>query len=226
MSVLPVIIGDAVPRSDADASSGTNFARYMLLLFKPWRSFVDLKNADETWSEAYERTAFSPYCKKLIGNMMVDSECRDTKCEQMTAFLASLPQGVGGSNAEGAITIDGDPLSHILAQDDTIMDCEEVMATVEDIHAKFSLDQNKEQSRAFRIAAEHFAFNTMKQMLLFIMGIGGSGKSHVIKAIIALFKRCGCPQNLLLSTPTGSAAVLIDGYTIHALTFLPGGDIK
>ena len=282
---------------------------------------------------------------------MVDSECRDTKCEQTTAFLTSLLQGVGGSNAEGAITIDGDPLSHILAQDNTVMDCqssltgadnessevdddvssrltetelkvcatarqhfsrkagkqrvsmpfgectnlmdaiqatvteygcvmkqekknkcprsteedegfetsprkrhalldphinvtdlldsvhfdpvytsemthEEVMATVEDIHTEFSLDQNKEQSRAFRITAEHFAFNTMKQMLLFITGIGGSGKSHVIKAIVALFKRCGCPQNLLLSAPTGSAVVLIDRYTIHALTFLPGGDIK
>ncbi|KAF8438606.1 hypothetical protein L210DRAFT_831335, partial [Boletus edulis BED1] len=57
----------------------------------------------------------------------------------------------------------------------------------------------------------------MKQMLLFITGITGSGKSHVIKAIVT-FKRCGCPENILLSAPT---AVIIDGHTIHALTFLP-----
>lgn len=59
---------------------------------------------------------------------------------------------------------------------------------------------------------------------MFITGIDGSGKSHVIKAIVALFKCCGCRENLLLSAPTGCATVLIDGYTIHALTFLPGGD--
>ncbi|KAN0088121.1 PIF1-like helicase domain containing protein, partial [Tylopilus felleus] len=86
------------------------------------------------------------------------------------------------------------------------------------------LGSNEEQSRAFRIVAEHFAFDGMKQLLLFITGIGGSGKSHVIKAIVVLFKRCGCSENLLLSAPTGSAAILIDGYTIHALIFLPGGD--
>ena len=101
---------------------------------------------------------------------------------------------------------------------------EEMLEVVEEVHADFFLDTNQEQSRAFRIAAEHFVFSTMEQMLLFITGMGGTGKSHIIKAIIALFKQCGCPENLLLSAPTGSAAILIDGYTIHALTFLPGKD--
>jgi ATP-dependent DNA helicase PIF1 len=56
---------------------------------------------------------------------------------------------------------------------------------------------------------------------MFVTGIGGSGKSHVIRAIVEMFHRCGAPEKLTLSAPTGSAAVLIDGYTIHALTFLP-----
>jgi hypothetical protein len=43
----------------------------------------------------------------------------------------------------------------------------------------------------------------------------------VIRAIVEMFRRCGAPEKLTLSAPTGSAAVLIDGYTIHALTFLP-----
>ncbi|KAF8443746.1 hypothetical protein L210DRAFT_3395916 [Boletus edulis BED1] len=101
---------------------------------------------------------------------------------------------------------------------------DELLEAIDQVHDVFSLENNEEQSRAFRITAEHFAFCTMKQMLLFITGIGGSGKSHVIKAIVTLFKWCGCPENLLLSAPTGCAAVLIDGYTIHALTFLPGGE--
>jgi hypothetical protein len=36
-----------------------------------------------------------------------------------------------------------------------------------------------------------------------------------------LFKRHGASERLLLSTPIGSAAMLIGGCTIHAVTFLP-----
>ncbi|KAG1839205.1 hypothetical protein DFJ58DRAFT_667899, partial [Suillus subalutaceus] len=61
----------------------------------------------------------------------------------------------------------------------------------------------------------------VEQLLMFITGIGGPGKSHVIHAIVEMFWRCGAPEKLTLSAPTGSAAVLIDGYMIHALTFLP-----
>lgn len=58
-------------------------------------------------------------------------------------------------------------------------------------------------------------------MLLYMGGVGGTGKSYVIKAVVRLFQRCGMPEKLLLSAPTGIAAVLIDGYTIHSLTLLP-----
>ncbi|KAJ6521322.1 hypothetical protein B0H10DRAFT_1637800, partial [Mycena sp. CBHHK59/15] len=55
----------------------------------------------------------------------------------------------------------------------------------------------------------------------YIAGVGGAGKSVVIKVLVQFFKCCGSSSKLLLSAPTGCAAVLIDGYTIHALTFLP-----
>ncbi|KAG2738981.1 hypothetical protein P692DRAFT_20660447, partial [Suillus brevipes Sb2] len=81
--------------------------------------------------------------------------------------------------------------------------------------------ENEEQEMSLRIIGEHFIRGDVKQLLMFITGIGGSGKSHVIRATVELFRRCGAPEKLTLSAPTGSAAVLIDGYTIHALTFLP-----
>ncbi|KAG2109789.1 hypothetical protein BD769DRAFT_1326697, partial [Suillus cothurnatus] len=83
------------------------------------------------------------------------------------------------------------------------------------------LSDNAEQEMSFQIVAEHFLQDDMEQLLMFITGIRGSGKSHVIRAIVEMFQRCGAPEKLTLSAPTGSAAVLIDGYTIHALTFLP-----
>lgn len=92
---------------------------------------------------------------------------------------------------------------------------------LKEIISKFKLAENKEQEMSLRIVAEHFIQGDIQQLLMFVTGIGGSGKSHVIRAIVEMFRRCGAPEKLTLSAPTGGAAVLIDGYTIHALTFLP-----
>ena len=101
------------------------------------------------------------------------------------------------------------------------MNVQQLLDIVDEVHADFFLDSNKEQSHMFCITAEHFIFSSMEQMLLFITGVGGTGESHVIKVIVLLFKCCRCPENLLLSTPMGSTVILIKGYTIHTLTFLP-----
>jgi thymidylate kinase len=64
-------------------------------------------------------------------------------------------------------------------------------------------------------------FGMEDQLFLYIAGVAGTGKSYVIKAVVEFFRRCGVSRKLMLSAPTGCAAVPIDGYTIHALTFLP-----
>jgi len=92
---------------------------------------------------------------------------------------------------------------------------------LENIIIEWGLKENTEQERAVRIVGEHFVYGREDQLLMYVGGIGGSGKSYVVKAIVELFKRCGASEKLLLSAPTGCAAVLIGGYTIHALTFLP-----
>lgn len=92
---------------------------------------------------------------------------------------------------------------------------------LENIIREWGLKDNPEQERAVRIVGEHFVYGREDQLLMYVGGIGGSGKSYVVKAIVELFKRCGASERLLLSAPTGCAAVLIGGYTIHALTFLP-----
>jgi hypothetical protein len=92
---------------------------------------------------------------------------------------------------------------------------------ITEIIAEFKLSDNPEQEMCLRIIGEHFCRGEVKQLLMFITGIGGSGKSHVIRATVEMFRRCGAPEKLTLSAPIGSAAVLIEGSTIHALTFLP-----
>jgi hypothetical protein len=98
---------------------------------------------------------------------------------------------------------------------------EEVQLIIDKIVVEFNMDSNEEQERAFRIIANHWKNGDPEQLLMYVGGMGGTGKSHIIRATVEFFRRCGCPDELLLSAPTGCAAVLIDGYTIHALTFLP-----
>lgn len=96
----------------------------------------------------------------------------------------------------------------------------EPSGTVQDIISDMNMWENEEQLRAFQIVANHVQHGG-HQLLMYIAGVGGTGKSHVIHAIVRLFESCGRRAELMLSAPTGIAAVLIGGYTIHALTMLP-----
>jgi hypothetical protein len=91
---------------------------------------------------------------------------------------------------------------------------------VNDIISDMQMWDNEEQLRAFQIVARHVLYGG-SQLLMYIGGVGGTGKSHLIHAIIRLFDQLGRRHKLMLSAPTGIAAVLIGGHTIHALTMLP-----
>ncbi|KAI0661150.1 hypothetical protein C8Q70DRAFT_895632, partial [Cubamyces menziesii] len=52
------------------------------------------------------------------------------------------------------------------------------------------LNANPEQERAFRIIAEHVLSND-DQLLMYIAGVGGTGKTHVVKAIVKFFEGLG-----------------------------------
>lgn len=91
---------------------------------------------------------------------------------------------------------------------------------LEDIIKELGIAGNDEQERAIRTVCDHFINGTEEQLLCHISGPGGTGKSYVVHAIVEFFRRCGASDALLLSASTGCAAVLIHGYTLHALTFL------
>ena len=83
-----------------------------------------------------------------------------------------------------------------------------------------NLLSNKEQLRAFEMVAQHVCFGG-NQLQMFIGGVGGTGKSHVVNAVLRLFSLLGKSRNILVAAPTGAAAILIGGHTIHSLTLLP-----
>lgn len=123
---IPVIIGDGLPKRDNTAHKDEQFCRYLLLLLKPWRSFNDLSRLGQTWHEVFEHTEFSPYCQEIMANMVVDTECRNAKAEHRTLLLSELPLGNDRENGEEQIEVDGNLLTALIADDESLNDAREL----------------------------------------------------------------------------------------------------
>ncbi|KAI9061814.1 hypothetical protein FKP32DRAFT_1555351, partial [Trametes sanguinea] len=101
--IVPVILGERIPRSDRDMAEHEMWARMMSILFVPWRSVTDLRQQDESWNAAFERhrASISEKHLEVIGNMNVLSECRDARdahremrrAEALAFIQEGLPQG-------------------------------------------------------------------------------------------------------------------------------------
>ena len=90
---------------------------------------------------------------------------------------------------------------------------EQVSAT--EVAKKFSL--NTAQSAVFNLVIESLFIVSILQRLIYMGGEGGTGKTRVIQAIVYYFSINQKRHELLLAAPTGSAACLINGETIHRL---------
>ena len=84
-------------------------------------------------------------------------------------------------------------------------------ATVQD----YSL--NEEQERAFRIIANHAVCQNHEQLCMYIGGMGGTGKSQVIKALSHFFLLRKEAHRFVIVAPTGTAAALLGGSTYHSM---------
>ena len=80
---------------------------------------------------------------------------------------------------------------------------------------KFSL--NKEQERAFRIIANHAVSPNPERLRMCISGMGGTGKTQVIKALSHFFSSRKEAHRFIIVAPTGTAAALLGGSTYHSM---------
>jgi PIF1-like helicase len=80
----------------------------------------------------------------------------------------------------------------------------------------------EKQLKAYNIAVEYLSGNKGKQMLMFVTGEGGTGKSFLISLIMEFThlyygKQKGLYGSALAIAPTGAAANLINGHTWQAV---------
>jgi len=86
---------------------------------------------------------------------------------------------------------------------------------LESVVQKFKL--NTEQERAFRIVANHATINNPTQLKMYLGGMGGTGKSQVLKALVEFFRERNESHRIIIVAPTGSAAALLNGSTYHSV---------
>ena len=97
---------------------------------------------------------------------------------------------------------------------------------IEHIVDKYALHVNAEQDRAFRIVANHVSSHTAEQLRMYIGGMGGTGKSQVIKALQELFMIRKEGKKFIMLGPTGPSAVQINGFTYHSMLSLGWSNAK
>jgi hypothetical protein len=101
---------------------------------------------------------------------------------------------------------------------------ENVYHVMDSIGKEFNI--NEQQSVAYCIAAQTFLsllsnchnaqdHHTMQPLRMLMTGPGGTGKTHVVHALNKLMTAYGSAHTIRYLPPTGSAAALIDGTTIH-----------
>ena len=78
---------------------------------------------------------------------------------------------------------------------------------IDSIANKFNL--NQEQERAFCIITNHACSPASEQLKMYLGGMGGTGKTQVLKAVVEFFKSTNQPQCFLIAAPTGAAAAVI-----------------
>src|SRR6202790_2877606 len=90
---------------------------------------------------------------------------------------------------------------------------------IEDVIVKFEL--TSEQERSFRIIANHAVTPGSEQLMMYVGGMAGTGKSQVIKALMDFFKSRNESHRFVVLAPTGTAAALLFGSTYHSFLGVP-----
>lgn len=91
---------------------------------------------------------------------------------------------------------------------------------IQEIFASHTL--NDAQRRAFALIAYRLYRPQGEQLLMYIGGMGGTGKSQILHALRAFLRRKNEDYRVLVTAPTGTAARLIDGSTYHSVMGFSG----
>jgi len=170
-----------------------------------------LDQCSDTVANTCERLRLE-YIPASSWSNIVKNHCISIFKEKFVSYVPPI-QGGSGSWREPK---SGDPVRLLTAEyfrKDFKAKKKETSTLINDTVARFSL--NSEQERAFRIIANHVSAPATEQLKMYLGGMGGTGKSQVIKTLIYFFGQRREDHQFTVLAPTGTAAALLNGSTYH-----------
>ncbi|KAF5309724.1 hypothetical protein D9611_014437 [Ephemerocybe angulata] len=98
----------------------------------------------------------------------------------------------------------------------------DVESQMQGVISAYSL--NEEQIRAFNIIAKHSISVNPEPLLMYIGGMGGTGKTRVIDSLRSWFDIRSEHNRMAVTAPTGAAASVVQGSTYHSYLGVATGD--
>ena len=204
----------------------------LLLLFKPWRHIIELKNNCTTYEKSFE------YEITVNENERVRIE--EVKLNQQYILRKQHKDKVNEELEEVEVEVTPDTYNFSTEEINTMLEdfqLENERNVKEDYRtliSKLNEDQNKifykiisvfhKRHEDIEIPIEvksHIDNNSSKdEIFTFLSGVGGTGKSTVIQIIRTYMKQI-FNQDCAVIAPTGFAAQNVGGMTIHKLLQIP-----
>lgn len=151
--LVPVPIGPRIYRRDVP-DIREEYCRLMLILFKPWRNLMQLKEEFSSWEEAFQsfNDAASPRVLKIMENMQRLHECRDSRDDDY-ANRRLRNRGSNSISEEFVASTVADGLTYDDV-DDSLPEHEVQMEQVDDaMKSQSKRDANEERDAAAAVAA-------------------------------------------------------------------------
>jgi len=188
-----------IPCSTGKIKSKINEPILVSNMMKKWVN--EIKSQESAIRKS--RQNLSNPMSQIIGNTTVkDSELKPLPASEPTVMMFPL-------ETEAPHVLNDKPLSGSISPE----------AILESVRVKFTL--NQKQSWAFKIIANNFLNKCVyniegtRPLHMLMTGPGGTGKTHVVRAVKEVMGHYGSAHKIRFLAPTGSAASLIDGMTIH-----------
>ena len=207
----------------------------LLILFKPWRKETELLGKSTTYKEAFKQSVnnfpqlqeYDKVKKKIMNSKKKVEDEVSKKCEKIDEEgVDSEPEDVeiDDANAVDQAMCDFDAINNV----DNISTQEELDARVETLNP----DQRRIYDKiilaiihSLKHAIKSCQCDSLQPLLLYVSGFGGTGKSYLIKTIMAwAYVQTNVVKNkckIVLAAPTGISAAGISGMTLHSALSLP-----
>ena len=202
---------------------------------KPWRKETDLLGKCTTYKEAFEQnvTAF-PQLQEYHNKKQKIMNSKKNIEDEVSKKIQKIDDEGLDSEPEDDDSDDGNALDQALNDFEAINNVDNI-STEEELKARVDT-LNRDQLRIYNEiisaighsiahAIKSCTCDSLQPLLLYVSGFGGTGKSYLIKTLMAwayvktnvLKTKC----KIVLAAPTGISAAGINGMTLHSALSLP-----